>query len=115
MQQANPFPEFSPAPGTPQKPSGFSDLRMQLQNEATAFGKPVVLIHADSHFFRIDKPLAPRGARDPNVIPAFENFTRVETFGSPYHHWVQVAADASDPDVFTFRPRIVAANLTPRQ
>jgi hypothetical protein len=115
MQQANPFPEFPPFPGTAQNPSGFTDLRVQLQKEATGFGKPVVLIHADSHFFRVDKPLGPRGARDPTVIPALENFTRVETFGTPYHHWVQVTADASDPYVFTFRPRIVAANLTQRQ
>lgn len=115
MQQANLFPEFPPFPGTPQNPSGFADLRVQLQKEATAFVKPVVLVHADSHFFRVDKPLSPRGVRDPNVTPALENFTRVETFGAPYHHWVHVTADASDPNVFTFRPRLVAANVTPRQ
>ena len=114
MQQANPFPEFPPAPGTPQKLSGFADLRMQLQKEAVAFAKPVVLIHADSHFFRVDKPFSPRGARDPDVIPELENFTRVETFGAPYNHWVQVTANANDPNVFTFRPSIVAANVTQR-
>ena len=115
LQQANIFPEILPFPGTARNPSGFADLRVQLQKEATAFGKPVVLIHADSHFFRVDKPLGPRGVRDPTVIPALENFTRVETFGSPYHHWVHITADASDPNVFTIRPRIVAANLTQRQ
>jgi hypothetical protein len=115
MQQANPFPELPPFPGKPQNPSGFADLRAQLQKEATSFGKPVVLVHADSHFFRVDKPLGPRGARDPNVKPELENFTRVETFGAPYHHWVHVTADASDPNVFTIRPRVVAANLTQRQ
>jgi hypothetical protein len=40
-----------------------------------------------------------------------ENFTRVELFGSPYHHWVHVTADANDPNVFTFRPRMVTANI----
>lgn len=115
MQQANPFPELPPFPGKPRNPSGFADLRVELQEEATAFGKPVVLVHADSHFFRVDKPLGPRGARDPNVKPAFENFTRVETFGAPYHHWVQITAEAGDPNVFTIRPRIVAANLTRRE
>ena len=112
MQQANPFPEFLPFPGQPQNPSGFADLRVQLQKEATAFGKPVVLVHADSHFFRVDKPLSPRGG---NATPALENFTRVETFGAPYHHWVHLTADASDPNVFTVRPRTVAANVTQRQ
>jgi hypothetical protein len=115
LQQANPFPEFPPFPGTPQNPSGYADLRLNLQNEAAAFGKPVVLVHGDSHFFRIDKPLSPRPVRGTVVTPALENFTRVETFGSPYHHWVHVTVDASDPNVFTFRPRLVAANVTPRQ
>ena len=114
MQQANPFPGFPPFPGTPQNPSGFAELRAQLQQEATAFGRPVVLVHGDSHFFRIDKPLSPRSVRGTAVTPALENFTRVETFRTPYHHWVHVTADASDATVFTFRPRIVAANLTPR-
>lgn len=112
LQQANIFPEILPFPGTPQNPSGFTDLRAQLQKEAIAFGKPVVLIHADSHFFRVDQPLSPRGARNPALVPALENFTRVETFGAPYHHWVQVTADKNDPNVFTIRPRVVAANLT---
>ena len=56
-----------------------------------------------------------RVGRPGTVTPALENFTRVETFGTPYHHWVHVTVDANDPNVFTFRPRIVAANLTQRQ
>jgi len=115
MQQANLFPEFPPFPGTPKEPSGYADLRSQLQKETVAFGKPVVLAHGDSHFFRIDKPLSPMRVRGAAVTPALENFTRVETFGTPYHHWVHVTVEASDPNVFTFRPRIVTANLTPRQ
>jgi len=116
MQQANVFHEFLPFPGgTPKDPSGFTDLRAQLQKETTAFGKPVVLVHGDSHFFRIDKPLSPRGQRGKAGTPALENFTRVETFGTPYHHWVHVTVDANDPNVFTFRPSIVTANLRQRQ
>ena len=114
LQQANIFPEFPPFPGTVQDPSGFTDLRMHLPKESALFGKPVVLVHGDSHFFRIDRPLSPRPARGAAVTLAVENFTRVETFGSPYHHWIHVTADPSDPNVFTFRPRLVTANLTPR-
>jgi len=111
LQQANPFPEFTPFPGEAQTPSGYAELRTALQQEAAGFGKPVVLIHGDSHFFRVDKPLSPRRVRGKQVTPALENFTRVETFGSPYHHWVHVTADASDPQVFTFRQRLVGANV----
>src|SRR5207253_10181107 len=105
-------PPFPPDPPKPM--SGFADIRAQLQKEAMAFGRPVVLVHGDSHFFRIDKPLSPRRERGKLATPALENFTRVETFGSPYHHWIHVTVDVNDPNVFTFRPRIVAANLTHR-
>ena len=113
MQQANIFPGFPPFPGQPDvQPSGFTDLRALLEQETIAFGKPVVLVHGDSHFFRIDKPLGPRG----RVVttPAIENFTRVETFGQPNHHWVHVTVDMDDPQVFTFRQRIVAPNVIKR-
>ena len=111
MQQANLFPEFSPFPDKPKEPSGYTDIRAQLRTEALAFGKPVVLVHGDSHYFRIDKPLSPMRARNKPLTTALENFTRVETFGSPYNHWVHVTIDANDPNVFTFRQRIVETNL----
>jgi hypothetical protein len=69
---------------------------------------------ADSHYFRIDNPFrknAPPGQRPP---PSLENFLRVETFGTPNHHWLHVTVEANDPNVFTFRPRIVAANVIKR-
>ena len=115
LTQANLFPEFPPFPGTPQDPSGYTDLRAHLQKEAAGFSRPVVLVHGDSHFFRVDKPLSPRPVRGTAVAPALEHFTRVETFGSPYHHWVHVTIDPNDANVFTFRPRLVAANLGPKQ
>lgn len=114
LQQANLFPELPPFPGKPQQPSGYADLRAQLARETAAFGKPVALVHGDSHFFRIDMPLSPMRERGKPVVTAFENFTRVETFGSPYHHWVHVTIDADDPGVFTFRQRIVSSNLARR-
>ena len=113
--QANLFPEFPPFPSTPQNPSGYTELRSHIQKEAASVTKPVVLVHGDSHFFRIDKPLSPRPVRGTAVVPTLEHFTRVETFGSPYHHWVHVTLDPNDPNVFTFRPRLVPANLRPQQ
>src|SRR5258705_103496 len=87
IQQANIFPAHFPTAGSPEKdPHGFTDIRTLLEKETISFGKPVVLVHGDSHFFRIDKPLPPRPQGAPN-LPALENFTRVETFGSPNHHW----------------------------
>jgi hypothetical protein len=107
IQQANIFPEIPPFPG--KLATGSSELRALLENETIAFGKTVVLVHGDSHYFRIDKPLG----RRPNVT-AIENFTRVETFGQPNHHWLHVTVDPADPNVFTFRQRIVLPNIMKR-
>jgi hypothetical protein len=115
IQQANMFQEWAPFPGDPSKANGFTDLRNLLEKEATVFQKPVVLVNGDSHYFRIDNPYrknAPSGQRPP---PSLENFLRVETFGTPNHHWLHVTVDSNDPNVFTFRPRIVAANVIKRQ
>lgn len=110
VQQANIFPAFPPFPGDPkQEPSGFTELRSALAKEAAAFGKPVVLVHGDSHYFRIDKPFMRRRAGSDE--PVVENVTRVEPFGSPFHHWVLVTVDPDDPNVFSFHPRLVPANL----
>jgi hypothetical protein len=71
----------------------------------TQFGKPVVLVHGDSHYFRLDKPLV--DARNQRVM----NFTRVETFGPPDMHWVRATVDSSDPNLFRFEPVVVKANV----
>ena len=108
LQQANMFPDFAPVTSDAKPdPNGFTELRTALGKAAAAFGKPVVLVHGDSHYFRIDKPFM--RMRKPDE-PAIENFTRVETFGAPHHHWVHVTVDVDDPNVFTFRQRILASN-----
>jgi len=116
MQQANIFPANPPTAGSPpDDPHGFTDTRKFLEKETIAFGKPVVLVHGDSHFFRIDMPFGPPRVRGSTPLPTLENFTRVEPFGSPNHHWLEVTIEPDDPNVFTFRPRIVAANVMKRQ
>jgi hypothetical protein len=39
-----------------------------------------------------------------------ENFTRVETFGSPVVGWVRAGVNTSDPEVFTFQPETIEEN-----
>jgi hypothetical protein len=114
IQQANMFPEWTPFPGKPGIPSGFTELRNLLEQEAAGFVKPVVLVNGDSHYFRIDNPLRKDGQDGQRPLPSLENFLRVETFGTPNHHWLHVTVDPQDPNVFTFRPRIVAANVIKR-
>ncbi|MDQ3569574.1 MAG: metallophosphoesterase [Actinomycetota bacterium] len=98
-------PAFERPPG--QRP-GYEDLLAALERETVAFAKPVVLVHGDSHVSRIDKPLVSRATG--GVI---ENFTRVETFGSPDVHWVRGTVDTQDPKVFTFSQELIEANREP--
>ena len=86
--------------------TGFDEFLAALEKETLAFGKPVVYVHGDSHLFRVDKPLV--GTKSRRII---ENFTRVETFGYPYTHWVRGMIDPRDPNVFRFTPVIVKDNL----
>ena len=62
--------------------------------------RQVVLVHGDTHYFRIDLPL-----RDPRSGETIRNFTRVETYGSPTMGWVHGMVDAADPQVFRFEAR----------
>jgi hypothetical protein len=71
-----------------------------------SFNKPVVLVHGDSHVFRIDNP-----SRSSDGSIQFPNFTRVVTFGTPDVHWVRGSVDPSNPTLFLFSPVIVAGNV----
>ena len=83
--------------------AGYAAFLDALMAETEGFAGQVVLVHGDTHFFKIDKPL-------PDATHMLANFTRVQTFGSPNVHWLKVDVDASSRDVFTFHPMIVPAN-----
>lgn len=82
---------------------GFEAFLAELEQRAVLFGKPVVLAHGDSHYFRVDKPRLV----DTVFLP---NFTRVETFGSPRVHWIRVTVDPESPEVFGFQQEIVGGD-----
>ena len=119
LQQANIFPGITPYPAPAAAPTnGFDELRNALEEETIRYGKPVMLVNGDSHYFRIDKPLGVRASKAPGaakalISPSVENFTRVEGFGQPNHHWLRITVDDSE-GVFTVRQRIVPANISKR-
>jgi hypothetical protein len=88
--------------------AGYADILAALARETKAFAKPVVLVHGDSHVPRVDHPL-----EDPATGGTLENFTRVETFGSPDVQWVRATVDPNDPKVFSFRQELIEANRAP--
>jgi hypothetical protein len=100
--QANPHFEKHP-----DEKSGFNDFLAVLERETLAFGKPVLLIHGDTHYFRIDQPLTvgPQKRRA-------DNFIRLEVYGERDVHGVLVSVDAADGvSPFTFRPILVRENF----
>jgi hypothetical protein len=92
---ANPRFEQPPRPG-------FADWIVGLREVAAAFRHPILLLHGDTHRFRVDRPLADvRG-------DAIAHVTRVESFGWPFTaSWVHVAHDPHEPARFRITVREV--------
>lgn len=80
MMQANPWAAAGP------RRHGFAPLLETLLAETREFSGEVVLIHGDTHRFRVDQPLV-----DPDTRRRVANFTRIEVFGSPNVNWVRVS------------------------
>jgi len=89
---------------------GYKDFLVNLRDLTIGFKRPVVYVHGDSHYFRVDKPLQDSSGRQ------IENFTRVETFGDNAGngnnavHWVKALVDTNSRDVFAFQAQIVPGN-----
>lgn len=64
---------------------GYRELLAALDAETRKFPGSVLLVHGDTHRFRVDRPaIHPDGGEPP------ANFTRVEVFGYPVMNWVRI-------------------------
>jgi hypothetical protein len=94
----NPGFQRTPAPG-------YGGFMQGLQELAQAFRQPILLLHGDSHTYRVDRPL-----RDANGYPV-EHLTRIECYGAPMtQSWVRIAYDPLLPARF----RVSAMHVRPR-
>lgn len=80
--------------------SGYRNFISNLVLETEQFPGQVLLVHGDTHFFKMDKPLY-------SPAKLLANLTRLQTFGSPLIHWVRVTVDPKNAQVFTVQPVIV--------
>lgn len=77
---------------------GYAAFKQELLAHTLAFGKPVVLVHGDTHHFRVDQPLF-----DPLTLKRVDQFTRIESFGSPFVDWIKVSIDPANPKLISIR------------
>jgi Calcineurin-like phosphoesterase len=87
--------------------SGFQDTIATLATNAADFGKPLLIVHGDTHTFTIDQPL--RHPKDDKKI--LDNVVRLEVFGNPYIHAVRVLVNPQDPMLFAFQPLFIPENM----
>jgi len=84
--------------------SGFTATLANFANGARAFGKPVLLIHGDSHRLVVDKPIVDAtGATVANAV-------RLMVMGEKDVHAVRVTVDPARPGLFTCTPFLVPDN-----
>jgi hypothetical protein len=90
--------------GTTADREPYRPLIEAIEDEAVAFGQPVLLIHGDSHRFITDTPLRSRAAGR-----TIGNVTRLEVPGSPDVGWVRVVVPPGTTPSFAFEQRVVPA------
>lgn len=88
--------------------SGFTQFLQTIEAEARGFQRPVLLVHADEHRYRLERGVSLSRGGDP--LP---NVTRLETFGAGDLHATIVVVDPASPHVFLAGPLITPANALP--
>jgi hypothetical protein len=107
IMQANPHFDLA---STNRLRHGFNEMLSVIEERTIAYGRPVMLVHGDSHYFRMDQPLIGRHSKR-----RIENFTRLETYGNPDVHWLKVTVDWKDPNVFVVQRQLVKKNFIRHQ
>lgn len=80
--------------------NAYDSFLARVAEHTSTFRGQVLLIHGDTHEYVVDHPLARPGSTEP-----LENFTRLETFGSPDIGWVRVVVDSVAGRFVEFEPR----------
>lgn len=82
---------------------GYDRFLEGLEGQVTAFARPVLLVHGDTHRYRLDRPW--RTYAEPRR--RLHNLTRVESFGPKDLAYVRVTVDTRRAAVFSVAPVFV--------
>jgi hypothetical protein len=89
--------------GAMPRQSGFTNTLDAIEAGAKSFGKPVLLIHGDEHYFSIAPLRNSKGKPIPGV-------NKLMVYGDTLVHAVRVFVDPDGDSVFGFMPLIVPEN-----
>ena len=93
--------------------AAFANVKQALLTNTLKFKRPVLLQNGDEHWYQVDMPMNETAGKliEKDKGSLVENFTRVQTFGSATNHWVELIIDPRDPNLWSFKIRLVAANI----
>ena len=93
--------------------AAFANVKQALLTNTLKFKRPVLLQNGDEHWYQVDMPMNETAGKliEKDKGTLVENFTRVQTFGSGFNHWVELVIDPRDPNLWSFKPHLVAANI----
>lgn len=93
--------------------AAFANVKQALLTNTLAFKKPVLLQNGDEHWYQVDMPMNETAGKlvEKDKGDLVTNFTRVQTFGSGFNHWVELVIDPRDPNLWSFKVHIIAANV----
>ena len=93
--------------------AAYDNVKQAILTGTLSFKKPVLLQNGDEHWYQVDMPMNETAGkliqRDKGSL--VETFTRVQTFGSGFNHWVQLTVDPSNPQLWTITPKLLPANF----
>ncbi len=93
--------------------AAFANIKQALLTNSINFKRPVLLQNGDEHWYQVDMPMNETAGKliEKDKGSLVENFTRVQTFGSGFNHWVELQIDPKSTNLWTFVPHIISANL----
>lgn len=93
--------------------AAYANVKQALLTNALAFKKPVLLQNGDDHWYQVDMPMNETAGKlvEKDKGDLVANFTRVQTFGSGFNHWVELIIDPRDPNLWTFKVHLIQQNI----